>query len=107
MLGNRVIVTLRGVLLENPPAERARVANQRIAAAVKAAEISRWPSSLRTRAGFSRSAARVFMVTPGDLDEAAGQTLDAAASDVAKRLDTAVREVQRRRASPPFSWRSH
>ncbi|MFN7986675.1 MAG: mechanosensitive ion channel [Thermoanaerobaculia bacterium] len=101
MVGNRKVATLRGVLYQNPPQERARVANERIEAALQAGG----PLDVSVR---SEAPGRLFLIggrgmfglTPADLDEASGETLDQAAAAAAARLQLAVREAREQRSLP-------
>jgi small-conductance mechanosensitive channel len=101
MVGNRKVATLRGLLFQNPPRERARVANERIEAAIEAGG----PLTVSVR---TESEGRLILVgdrgmfglTPRDLDEAAGETLDQAASAAAARLERAVAEAREQRSLP-------
>jgi small-conductance mechanosensitive channel len=101
MVGNRKIATLRGLLFRNPPQERARVANQRIEAAIEAG------GDLKVSVG-TESEGRLILVgnrgmfgiTPRDLDEASGETLDLAASAAVARLEIALAEAKEQRSLP-------
>lgn len=101
MVGNRKVATLRGLLFQNPPRERARVANERIEAALQAGGSldvsvrSETPGRLVLIGGRG-----MFGLTPGDLDEASGETLDQAAAAAAARLQQAVREAREQRSLP-------
>ena len=101
MVGNRKVATLRGVFFQNPPRDRARVANERIEAAIEAG--GPLQVTVRSEAGgrlFAVGGRGVFGLTPGDLDEAAGETLDQAAAATAARLEQAVREAREQRSLP-------
>ena len=101
MVGNRKVATLRGLLFQNPPRERARVANERIEAALQAGGSldvsvrSETPGRLVLIGGRG-----MFGLTPGDLDEASGETLDQAAAAAAARIQQAVREAREQRSLP-------
>lgn len=101
MVGNRKIATLRGLLFQNPPQERARVANQRLDAAIEAG--GGMKVSVRTEAEgrlILVGDRGMFGITPRDLDEASGETLDLAAAAAVARLEIALREAKERRSLP-------
>ncbi|HYN41278.1 MAG TPA: mechanosensitive ion channel domain-containing protein [Thermoanaerobaculia bacterium] len=101
MVGNRQIATLRGVYFQNPPRERARVANERIEAAITSGR----DLAVTVRAEgdgrlFMIGGRGVFGLMPADLDEGAGETLDQAAAVALARLEQAVREAREQRSFP-------
>lgn len=101
MVGNRKVATLRGLLFQNPPLERARVANERIEAALQAGG----PLDVTVR---TETMGRLFLIggrgmfglTGGDIDEASGETLDLAAAATVARLELAIREAREQRSLP-------
>ena len=104
MVGNRKIATLRGVLFQNPPAERARVANERIEAAVESGR----PLDVSVRPEgdyrlFVAGGRGLFSLTPGDLDPASSETLDQAVAATAARLEMAIRETREQRSFPALA----
>lgn len=101
LVGNRPVVTLRGLLFQNPPAERARVARERIEAALDRggglAVAVREDAAGRL---FTVGGRGAFVLVPADVDEATGETLDQAAAAAARRLEQAVAEARERRSLP-------
>lgn len=101
MAGNRRVATLRGVLFQNPPQERARVASERIEAAIERGR----DLAVTVRA---EGEGRLFMIggrgmfglTPADLDEGAGETMDMAVVVVKERLEKAIAEAREQRSLP-------
>lgn len=101
MVGNRKIATLRGLLFQNPPRERARVANERIEAAIESGRPL--DVSVRTEGDYRLFVAGgrgLFSLTPGDLDPASTETLDQAVAATAARLEMAIRETREQRNLP-------
>jgi small-conductance mechanosensitive channel len=101
LLGNRSVATLRGTLFQNPPAERARVAGERIEAALdRGRDLTvavREDTAGRLLTIGDRGA---FVLVEADLDPATGETLDQAAAAAAKRLTQAIAEARERRSLP-------
>jgi small-conductance mechanosensitive channel len=101
MVGNRKIVTLRGLLFQNPPQERARVSNERIEAAIASGR----DLAVTVRA---EGEGRLFMIggrgmfglMPADLDEGAGETMDHAVTVAKARLEVALLEAREQRSLP-------
>lgn len=101
MAGNRKIVTLRGVLFQNPPHERARVANERIEAAIASGRDG--AVTVRSETGirlFMIGNRGVFSLAPSDLDEGAGESMEVAVAAVKERLEVAILETRERRSLP-------
>ena len=101
LVGNRPITTLRGLLFQNPPAERARVAEERIEVAIaKSRDLTvavRQDAAGRLLTIGGRG---MFVLVASDVDEAAGETLDQLAAATAQRLGQAVAEARERRSLP-------
>ncbi|MCL4806368.1 MAG: mechanosensitive ion channel family protein [Thermoanaerobaculia bacterium] len=99
--GNRPVVTLRGLLFQNPPAERARVASERIEKAIERGRdltvAVREDTAGRLLTVGDRGA---FVLVEGDVDEASGETLDQVAAAAAARLTLAISEARERRSLP-------
>ncbi len=101
VVANRSIATLRGLLFQNPPAERARVARDRIEGALERGRD--FAVAVREDAAgrlLTIGGRGMFVLVPADVDEAAGETLDQAAAAAAERLELAVREARERRSLP-------
>jgi small-conductance mechanosensitive channel len=101
LVGNRSVATLRGQLFQNPPAERARVAEERIEVAIeRGLDLSvavREDAYGRLLTIGGRGA---FVLVEADVDEASGETLDQLAAAAAQRLRQAVAEARERRSLP-------
>ncbi len=101
LVGNRPVVTLRGLLFQNPPAERARVASERIEKAIERGRdltvAVREDTAGRLLTVGDRGA---FVLVEGDVDEASGETLDQVAAAAAARLTLAISEARERRSLP-------
>jgi small-conductance mechanosensitive channel len=101
VVANRTIATLRGLLFQNPPAERARVARDRIEAALERGRDFTVAVREDTAGRLLTIGGRgMFVLVPADVDEAAGETLDQAAAAAGRRLELAVREARERRSLP-------
>ncbi len=101
MVGNRKIVTLRGSVFQNPPRERARVATERIEAAI--ADGRNLTVTVRAEQGgrlFMIGERGMFGLTPDDLDEGAGETMEQAVRVVSTRLEKAIAEAREQRSLP-------
>jgi len=101
MVGNRRVATLRGVLFQNPPQERARVANERIEAAI--AEGRDLAVTVRAEGDgrlFMIGGRGMFGLTPADLDEGGGETMERAVLVTTGRLEQAIRETREQRSLP-------
>lgn len=101
MVGNRKVATLRGVLFQNPPQERARVANERIETAVAAgrdlAVTVRSEGNVRL---FLIGGRGMFGLTVADLDQGSPETLEQAVTDTVALLEQAIRETREQRSLP-------
>lgn len=101
LVGNRPVVTLRGLLFQNPPAERARVASERIEKAIESGRdltvAVREDAAGRLLTVGSHGA---FVLIGADVDEASGETLDQVAAAAAARLTLAISEARERRSLP-------
>ncbi|MBK8595433.1 MAG: hypothetical protein IPN83_07565 [Holophagales bacterium] len=101
MVGNRRIATLRGILFQNPPQERARVANERIETAVAAgrdlAVTVRSEGNVRL---FLIGGRGVFGLTVADLDQGSPATLEQVVTETVALLEQAIRETREQRSLP-------
>lgn len=97
-VGTREIATFRGALGAATASERAVAAAQRIAGAIQAGADS--VSTRATPEGMLVLLAGqpVFVVTPADVDSAAGETIGARAAAAANLLHKAVEEVRESRS---------
>jgi small-conductance mechanosensitive channel len=101
MVGNRKIATLRGLLFQNPPQERARVADERIEAAIeRGGDLTVTVRPEGDGRLFMIGGRGMFGLTPADLDEDAGETMDRAVSAATARLEQAIRETREQRSLP-------
>jgi small-conductance mechanosensitive channel len=95
VFNNRTIVVFRAIFLGHNPSERAEAAQKRIELL---ADRSRGSvvTSRTIPEGIAVEIDRqlVFGVTPGDVDELAGATLQSTAEDAVRALSLALREVQ-------------
>ncbi|MDL1948729.1 mechanosensitive ion channel family protein, partial [Acidobacteria bacterium ACD] len=101
MLGNREVAVLRATVLGVGAPERARLASDRIAALLERGvpdevHVVTEPSGKV----FSIAGRGLFVLTPGDLDEARGETLDGAVAAAGRNLATALAEARERRSLP-------
>jgi len=95
MFHNRIIIVFRAMFLGHTPAERAEAAQRRIELLVDRSSGS--AVTLRTMPegiAVEIDRAIVFGITPGDVDELAGATLQSTADDAVRALSLALREVQ-------------
>jgi small-conductance mechanosensitive channel len=95
---NRIIVFFRATVLGNTPAERAIGAEQRIDRLIRkggagAVTVRRIPQG----ASLEVDGASAFVVTPADVNEPAGETLDTTVAAAAQMLTVAIQEAQERR----------
>ena len=101
LVGNRPVATLRGLLFQNPPADRARVASERIEKAIERGRdltvAIREDAAGRLLTVGSHGA---FVLVEADVDEASGETLDQVAAATAARLRQAIAEARERRSLP-------
>ena len=101
MVGNREVALLRASVLGLPGTERARLATERLAAAVERESpgevkvVTEPVGSLFTVGGRG-----IFLLTPHDVDEARGETLDGATAGAKARLTLALAEARERRSLP-------
>jgi small-conductance mechanosensitive channel len=103
MIGNRRVATLRGLLFQNPPQERARVSNERIEAAIeRGGDLQVTVRAEGDGRLFMIGGRGMFGLTPADLDEGAGETMDRAVIVTTARLEQAIRETRERRSLPDF-----
>ena len=101
MVGNRKIATLRGLLFQNPPQERARVADERIEAAIeRGGDLTVTVRPEGDGRLFMIGGRGMFGLTPADLDENAGETMDRAVRVTTARLEQAIRETREQRSLP-------
>jgi small-conductance mechanosensitive channel len=101
MAGNRKIATLRGVLFQNPPQERARVANDRIEAAIAAGRDLAVTVRVEGEGRLFMIGGRgMFGLMPADLDEGAEETMDRAVTVARARLEVALLEAREQRSLP-------
>ncbi|MFN7988874.1 MAG: mechanosensitive ion channel [Thermoanaerobaculia bacterium] len=101
--GNRTVVVLRGTILPNAPADRARIANEKIEAAINAGGSPKVSIKEEPDARLLLLDGRgMFVVTADDLDEAAGKSLDQVATEAASRLEAGVREALEQQSLPAF-----
>ena len=101
VFNNRTIVIFRAAFLGHTPAERAEAAQKRIELLVDRSNGSA-VTSRTTPEGVAIEIDRavVFGVTPGDVDELAGATLQSTVEEAVRALSLALREVQEQ-----ASWR--
>ena len=101
MVENRKIATLRGLLFQNPPQERARVANERIEAAIdRGRDLAVTVRAEGDGRLFMIGGRGMFGLMPADLDEGAGETLEQAVPVVSARLEQAILERREQRSLP-------
>lgn len=101
MVYNRPIVAFRVPLLGSPPQERARGTEERINALIESGRIgavSTRPSSEGPI--FLISERAVFILSPGDLDPVAGESMEQAVQRVVKNLTLALDEAREARSLP-------
>lgn len=101
MLGNREVAVLRATVLGVGAPERARLASDRIAAVVEqgvrdGVAVNGEPYGKVLSIG----GRGLLILTPGDLDEARGETLDRAADAARQKLTLALEEARERRSLP-------
>ena len=98
MLNNRVVFLMHADLLGFPPAERAKRAEEQIAEALAQggpAVVATKPTSEGTAVFVDGRLA--FLVTPGDINTLAGQTLDSTVATVVGNLSQAIDETREAR----------
>lgn len=100
-LGNREVATLRAATFGLPPPERAIAASNRLAAI---AERGVWGPVVVKEEEYGRAFwvgdTPAFVLTPRDVDEARGETLEQAADRAANRLEMALSEARESRNLP-------
>ncbi len=95
MFNNRTIVVFRAMFLGHTPSERAEGAQKRIELLVDRSSGSVVTSrTIPEGIAVDIDRALVFGITPGDVDELAGATLQSTADEAVRALSLALREVQ-------------
>jgi small-conductance mechanosensitive channel len=95
VFNNRKVLEMRGNLLGYPPAERAKRGEQRIADALEqdgAGEVTTKPTA--EGVAILVNGMQVFLVTPGDVNPLAGETLGSTADAAVRSLSKAVEEAR-------------
>jgi small-conductance mechanosensitive channel len=95
---NRTIVVLRASVLGHPPAERAEGARQRIERIIDQDGAGSVTSRIVPQGAIIEiDGAMVFAITPADVNEPAGDTVQSTAESAVQTLSLAVREAHERR----------
>ena len=95
VFNNRNIVVFRAMLLGHTPAERAEAAQKRVELLVdknSGSSVTSRPIAEGITVEIDRALA--FVVTPGDVDDLSGATLQSTAEEAVRQLSLALREAQ-------------
>jgi small-conductance mechanosensitive channel len=101
MIYNRPIVAFRDTVFGSSPQQRARGTEERINALIESGQIGA-VSTRPTSEGpiFSIAGRAVFILSPGDLDPVAGESVEQVAERVVKNLTLALDEAREARSIP-------
>jgi len=92
---NRTIFVFRSAFLGHPPTDRAEAAERRIEALANRHRMSNVSSrAIPQGIAIEIDGAAVFVVTPGDVDDLGGATLQSTAEDAVRALTGALSETQ-------------
>ena len=92
---NRTIFVFRSTLLGHAPSERAEAAQRRIESLANRHRVSNVSSrTIPQGMAIEIDGAAVFVVTPGDVDDLGGATLQSTAEDAVRSLTEALSETQ-------------
>ena len=105
VVNNRPIVTLRGLFLNRTPSQRVEAARLRIASLLDA-DTEGTISANPTREGsvIALGGQLLFLITPGDVDELAGETIDTTSRVAVAALNLALAERLELRDKRLMAW---